>query len=68
MLAMQKGRVPATEPTVQAAAPDEPMSILTALIDGLTSGERYTIEARNGELFVTPMQPRSQPHSLRHAA
>ena len=68
MLAMQKGRVPATEPTVQAAASDEPMSILAALIDGLTSGERYTIEARNGELFVTPMQPRSQPHSLRHAA
>jgi hypothetical protein len=51
MLAMQKGRMPATEPAVQAAAPDEPMSILTALIDGLTSGERYTIEARNGELL-----------------
>ena len=68
MLTMQKGRAPANKPTVPAAAPDEPMSILAALIDGLTSGERYTIEARNGELFVTPTRPRSQPHSLRHAA
>jgi hypothetical protein len=65
---MQKGRMPATEPTVHTAAPDEPMSILAALIDGLTSGESYTVEARNGELFVAPMRPRSQPHSLRHAA
>ena len=54
MLTMMDGRVPAVEPAAPAPAPDEPMCIFAALIDGLTSPERYTVEARNGELFVTP--------------
>ena len=50
-------------PTLEAdpAPPvDEPMCIFAALIDGLTSPERYTIETRHGELFVTPIGWRSE--------
>jgi len=32
---------------------------IRALIDSLSGTEGYTVEARNGELFVTPVQPRN---------
>ncbi|HEY7084519.1 MAG TPA: hypothetical protein VH519_06850 [Hyphomicrobiaceae bacterium] len=32
---------------------------IQALIDSLSGTEGYTVEARNGELFVTPTQPRN---------
>ena len=54
MLTTMDGRVPAIETAAPAAALDEPMCIFAALIDGLTSPERYTVEARDGELFITP--------------
>ena len=39
-----------------APAPDVATCILT-LIDSLSGMAGYTVEARNGELFVTPVQP-----------
>jgi len=36
--------------------PDVAACIL-ALIDSLSATEAYTVEARNGELFLTPVQP-----------
>jgi hypothetical protein len=30
---------------------------ILALIDSLSGKEGFTVEARNGELFVTPVQP-----------
>jgi hypothetical protein len=39
--------------------PDVATCIL-ALIDSLSGTEGYTVEARNGELFVTPVQPRNE--------
>jgi hypothetical protein len=44
------------------------MHIFAALIDGLTSPERYTIETRRGELFVTPVGWRSEPRQVRPTA
>jgi hypothetical protein len=32
---------------------------MLALIDSLSGTERYAVEARNGELIVTPVQPRN---------
>jgi hypothetical protein len=37
--------------------PDEATSIVLALIDGLSGTGGYLVEARNGELFITPAQP-----------
>ena len=68
MPTMMNGRVPEAEPVAPAPTLDEPMCLFAALVDGLTNSERYTIVARNGELFVTPVHPRSQPRSLRRAA
>ena len=67
MLTTMDGRVPAIETAAPAAALDEPMCIFVALIDGLTSPERYTVEARDGELFIIPAQ-RSQRQPMRHPA
>jgi hypothetical protein len=33
---------------------DAPACMLAALIDSLTSPERYSLEVRNGELFIAP--------------
>ena len=41
-----------------AQGPDVATCIL-ALIDSLAGTEGYTVEAHNGELFVTPVQPRN---------
>jgi len=49
----------------QGSAPDrahggpDVASCILALIDSLSGTEGYTVEARNGELFVTPVQPRN---------
>jgi hypothetical protein len=63
-----EGRVPAVAPATMAPTLDEPVSIFAALIDGLTSCQRYTVEARDGELFVMPVAPRSELRSLPRAA
>ena len=57
MLAPVKGQRFAPRPAARAT-PDVATCIL-ALIDGLSGTEGYTVEARNGELFVTPPQPRN---------
>ena len=54
MLTMMDRRLPAVETVSPAPAPGEPMYVFAALIDSLTSPERYSLEARNGELFITP--------------
>jgi hypothetical protein len=43
-------------PNPGQAGPDVAACIL-ALIDSLSGTEGYTVEARNGELFLTPVQP-----------
>lgn len=48
----------------QGSAPDpvhgpDVATCILALIDSLSGTEGYTLEARNGELFVTPVQPRN---------
>ena len=57
MLTMMNRPMPAVEPVDQAPNRDEPACIFAALIDSLTSSERYTLEACDGELFITPVQP-----------
>jgi len=51
-------------PPVEAAATahdlDEPSCIFAALVDSLSSSERYTLEARGGELFITPVRRRAE--------
>ncbi len=37
-----------------APALDEPVSVLAALIGALTNPERYSVVARDGELFIRP--------------
>ena len=54
MLTMMDRSMSAVEPVALAASLDEPVCIFAALIDSLTSCERYILEARNGELFITP--------------
>ena len=53
MLAPIKDRGSAPNPT---HGPDVAICIL-ALIDSLSGTKGYTVEARNGELFLTPVQP-----------
>jgi hypothetical protein len=55
MLAPVKGQGPVHKPAAHPG-PDVATCIL-ALIDGLSGTRGYTVEARNGELFVTPVQP-----------
>jgi len=48
----------------QGSAPDpadgpDVATCIRALIDSLSGTEGYTVEAHNGELFVTPVQPRN---------
>jgi hypothetical protein len=43
------------ESDVANAAFREPESIITALIDAVEHPERYSLEERNGELFLTPV-------------
>jgi len=61
MWTMMDVGAPVFEPDASAPAPGEPTYILAALIEGLTSTERYTVETRNGELFVAPVGWRSEP-------
>jgi hypothetical protein len=51
---------PAVEPFAPDRAHDAPACILAALIDSLTSPERYRLEVRNGELYVTLAYGRSE--------
>jgi len=57
MLAPVKAQGSAPSPA--HGGPDVATCIL-ALIDSLSGTEGYTVEARNGELFVTPVQPRNE--------
>ena len=50
------GRVPAAESVT-------PICIFSALIDGLTDQERYTLEVRNGELHIQPAPRRRQANA-----
>ena len=59
MLAPVKAQGSAPSPA--HGGPDVATCIL-ALIDSLSGTEGYTVEARNGELFVTPVQPRNEAH------
>ena len=59
MLAPIKAQASAPNPT--HGGPDVAACIL-ALIDSLSGTEGYTVEARNGELFVTPVHPRNEAH------
>jgi hypothetical protein len=68
MWTMMDVGVPVLEADPAAPVPGEPICIFAALIDGLTSPERYTVETRNGELFVTPVGWRSEPRPVRTAA
>jgi hypothetical protein len=63
MLTIIDGRVPAAEPVSPAPALDEPTCIFAALIDGLTSQERYSLEVRNGELYIAPTRRRDGPQA-----
>jgi hypothetical protein len=65
---MMVGPTPAFEPA--ALAIDEPACILAALIDGLTSPEHYSLQVRNGELFIALARGQGAPKSApgRHAA
>ena len=65
---------PALEPFTPDRVHDAPTCMLAALIDSLTSPERYSLEVRNGELFIAPALGCSEsrsaqlPASGRHAA
>jgi len=63
MLAPVKGHGSAPKPAAHAG-PDVASCIL-ALIDSLSRSEGYTVEARNGELFVTPVQPCNGDHKAK---
>ncbi len=68
MWTMMDVGVPTFEPDPQTPGVGEPMYIFAALIEGLTSTDRYTIETRHGELFLTPVGWRSEPRPIRPAA
>jgi hypothetical protein len=59
MLAPVEAQGSAPNPT--HAGPDV-ATCIRALIDSLSGTEGYAVEARNGELFVTPAQPRNAAH------
>jgi len=44
------------EPLLARVSPDPAICIL-ALIESLSGAADYRVEARNGELFITPLQP-----------
>ena len=50
------GRTPAAESVI-------PTCIFSALIDGLTNQERYTLEVRNGELHIQPTPRRHEANA-----
>ena len=54
MPAMIGAKVSALQPRTPDRAHDAPACMLAALIDGLTRPERYSLEVRDGELFIAP--------------
>ena len=52
MPAMTAQAASVLQPQAKTPNPDAPPCILAALIDGLTSPERYSLEVRDGELFI----------------
>lgn len=54
MPAMIAATVSALQPRTPDRADDAPACILAALVDGLTSPQRYSLQVRNGELFIVP--------------
>ena len=44
-------------------SPVTPICIFSALIDGLTDQERYTLEVRNGELHIQPAPLRREANA-----
>ena len=62
------GQVSEVERVAAGQAPDEPMCIFAALIDGLTSPARYLVEVHDGELFIAPADRRWDPRPAMSAA
>jgi hypothetical protein len=54
-------RASTVEPIASAPALDQPVCIFAALIDSLTSPERYTLQVHNGELFITSARQLAAP-------
>ena len=54
MRTMIAATVSALQPRTPDRARDAPACILAALVDGLTSPQRYSLQVRNGELFIVP--------------
>jgi len=54
MPAMLAATVSALQQHTPDRVHDAPACMLAALIDSLTSPERYSLEVRNGELFIVP--------------
>jgi len=57
MLAVVDRRAASAAPACAGPHPDEATCIVLALIDALSGTGGYLVEARNGELFVTPVEP-----------
>jgi hypothetical protein len=68
MLTTMDRQAPAVEPFTPDRAHDAPACILAALIDCLTSPERYSLEVRNGELYLAHARGHSKPPHGQHAA
>jgi hypothetical protein len=54
MPAMIAATVSALQSRTPDRARDAPACILAALVDGLTSPQHYSLQVRNGELFIVP--------------
>ena len=68
MPAMIAATVSALQPRTPDRAHDAPACMLAALIDGLTRPERYSLEVRDGELFIAPALGCSETRSAQPAA
>jgi hypothetical protein len=68
MPAMIAATVSVVQPRTPDRIHDKPACILAALIDGLTSPQRYSVQVRNGELFIEPARRRNGAHPAGMAA
>jgi hypothetical protein len=68
MLTTMDRQAHAAEPFTPDRAHDAPACILAALIDSLTSPERYRLEVRNGELFIAQAHGRTEPQAAQFPA
>jgi hypothetical protein len=63
MLPTMDERIRVVDPLVPGSAHDPPACILAALIDGLTSPERYSLEMRDAELHIVHARGGGEPRS-----